>query len=571
MPLRASSCAGAIGYAIVFALLAISCAPTAPVASTATGDAPVHGGRLTTPLITDPVSLDPLRQGDGPLERVVTFQIYESLLAADPVTGEILPGLATFARSVDGRSYRFEISADASWSDGRPIIAEDVVTSVKAFARSKKAIGDGRSGLAFIAGFRDYRMGKATQISGLSADGKILTMTLDRAYCPVLGFLFLNPPLPTHVFGKYLSDIDPSLNADDAPEHLAPPVSSGPFVFKEWRRGEEIVLRANERYWRGRPLLDELAFKLVDPTGVMAALRSGAVQMIWGTPRDGLDVASGLERDPRFRVARTASPGYTFIGWNTKSQTVPAFQDKRVRQALAYGLDVELAARQILQGEATISREHMDRSSWAFTPGLNDYRFDPARAESLIREAGYTKGADGIYQKDGRRLAFTLVTNENNDVRAKLVQLASDQYRAIGVAVTPRLEPFNPLVKRLFDRDPSVEAFVIGWTSAVDPFASEVWHSAGLSPGAISQGLVGFTDPAIDKAIDDARFGPDCSISARKRAYDVLNRSLNDGQPYNFLWTTNTIFAMSTRLHGLVPGSYVPLPDSHVWWLAPQR
>ena len=527
-------------------------------------------------LPADPATIDPLRQSDGPGDRPVTDLLYESLLSADPTTGEIVPGLATWTTSGDGRTYRFQIDEKAVWSDGKPVIAEDVITSVKAFARSKKAIGDGRSGIAYIEGLRDYRLGKAQAISGLRADGKVLTMTLTQSYCPVLGFLFLNPPLPTHVFAKYLSDADVSRNADDAAEHLAPTVTNGPFVFGEWRHGEQIVVRANDRYRRGRPLLDEIVFRIsADPGAVggggpAAALRSGSVQLIAGVPRAGVDFAD-LEKEQRFKTFRVPSPGYAFIGWNIRSQSAPALQDKRVRQALAYGLDVDLAIRQILAGEATVTRQHMDRTSWAFTSGLEEYRFDPERAESLIRSAGYTKGADGIYQKDGSRLAFTMVTNQGNEIRTKLIQFASDQYRAIGVAVTPQLDTFAALLKKVADRDPTLDAFVLGYTTAVDPFMVEVWHSTRVGPGGLFQGLVGFSDVRVDEAIDDAQFGADCSVRARRRAYDTVNRTLNDEQPYDFLWTPNALYAMSTRLHGLVPGSYVALPDPHLWWLEPAK
>ena len=71
----------------------------------------------------------------------------------------------------------------------------------------------------------------------------------------------------------------------------------------------------------------------------------------------------------------------------------------------------------------------------------------------------------------------------------------------------------------------------------------------------------------VDKSIDDGRFGPDCSLAARKRAYDTFNKILNEDQPYNFLYWQNQFVIMSTRVHGLTPGTYVPLPDAHLWWI----
>ncbi len=211
------------------------------------------------------------------------------------------------------------------------------------------------------------------------------------------------------------------------------------------------------------------------------------------------------------------------------------------------------------------------RHPGAHTSGLNEYLYDPAKAESLIRSAGYSRGTDGIYEKDGRALSFTLVTNAGNDLRTKVIQFATDQYRSIGIQVTPKLVNFKEFTDRVGAGDPSVEAFVLGWTWSTDPFGSAVWHSP-TAPGATGGGgLVNYADPEVDVAVDAGRFGPDCSIAARKRAYDTLNRRLNEDQPYNFLFTPNVIFLMSARVRGIVPGPYVPMPDSHLWWLAPQK
>ena len=561
------------GRFLVAVLVTAACAPTVSPSASPTTAAPVRGGRVVVGLVQDVRSLDPLRVSDlsqydvaGP----VTSQIYDTLAIADRRTGEIVPRLATWTVDPDGRTYQFEIDASATWSDARAIVAEDFVTAMKALSRTKA--GAARPGVSQIEGWNEYRQGKATTISGLRADGKHLTIRFARIVCAALNVPLQNPPLPTQVFGRYLSDVDIAKNTDDAPEHLAPPVSSGPFVFSSWRHGEEIVLRANPRYWKGAPLVDELAYRIMDRSAVRAAFQNGSIQVLSQTLRNiDLTTVLELDRDASARVFRSPAPGYTYIGWNTRSQSVPSLQDKRVRQALGYGLDVDLAVRQILQGEGGRTREHTDVSSWAYAPGLNDYPYDPAKAESLIRSAGYVKGADGIYEKDNRALAFTLVTTDSTPSRSQLVQFAVDQYRMIGVRVTPKLEEFNALVDRLDAGDPTIDAFVLGQISVGDPNPGAVWHSASRTAAGVPGNYAGYVNADLDKAIDDGRFGPDCSIAARKRAYDTFNRILNEDQPYNFLFWQNAYVLTSSRLRGLVPGTYVPLPDAHLWWLAPAR
>lgn len=570
---RSLSAVRIAGKILVVALVASACTSSSlPVASAKAADAPVRGGRVVVSLLSDVTSLDPLRVSDGAqfdTAGLVTSQIYDTLAIADRKTGEILPWLATWT-TTDGRTYEFDIAANAVWSDGQPVVGQDFITAMKALARSKK--GFGRAVVNRIEGFPDYFQGKASTISGLHAQGKHLTMRFEAVLCAALNVPLQTPPLPTQVFGRYLSDIDLTKNTDDAPEHLAPPVSSGPFLFTGWRHGEEIVLRANSRYWKGPPLVDEIAFRNIDRTTLRAAFQNGSLDIVFGTLRD-LDVATWHQFDSEksVRVIRFPTPGYTYVGWNTRSQTVPAFQDKRIRQALAYGLDVDQVVRQIVQGEGGPTRQHMTLTSWAYTEGLNDYPYDPAKAEALIQSAGYLKGTDGIYAKDGRPLAFTLVTNDNNPVRSPLVQFAADQYRAIGVRVTPKLEQFNSLVNRLTNGDPTIEAFVLGFVSSGDPNPAPVWFSKSQSAPGVPANGVGYVNPELDKAVDDGRLGPDCSLTARKRAYDAFNRILNEDQPYNFLFWQNSFVVTSSRVRGLVPGTYVPLPDAHLWWLAPQR
>src|SRR5207237_1202529 len=171
-------------------------------------------------------------------------------------------------------------------------------------------------------------------ISGITIDTanpKKFTVHFTRSFCPALLQVFGSAPIPSHVFGKYTVDNDPTKNIDTAPENAAPAAVSGPFKFKEWRKGDQVILSRNDGYWRGAPYLDEFVQKVV--------LGHGEKQL-----------------------------------YNTPSV------------------------------------------SWAYpgTAGYNDYKFDAGKAEQLIKDAGYTKGSDGFYAKDGKTLGWTIVTNQGN-------------------------------------------------------------------------------------------------------------------------------------------------------------
>src|SRR5437764_523725 len=121
--------------------------------------------------------------------------------------------------------------------------------------------------------------GQTTSISGITIDTanpKKFTVKFTRIFCPALANVFGAAPMPEHIFGKYTVDNDPSKTVDEAAENNAPPVASGPFKFKEWRKGDQVILSRNDTYWKGVPLLDEWVQKVVADSTVLAAqLKTG--------------------------------------------------------------------------------------------------------------------------------------------------------------------------------------------------------------------------------------------------------------------------------------------------------
>lgn len=552
-----------VSAVLAFVIVVSACTPAAVPPAPQQQEVAQRGGRIVEGSFVDAKTLQPVLSTDA-TSGAISAKIYDSLIEVDAKTGEVRPNLGRWTVSADGLTYSWEIDATSRWSDGTQITGEDWLTGVKATARSKKTVR--RSNFQDIEGFEEYRDGKATTISGVKVDGKRFTVKLTKVFCPALSRAFGGYVLPTHIFGKYTVDNDPTKNLDDAPENVAPPVASGPFVFKEWRRGDQIVLVRNELYWHGAPLVEEYVLKVVaDATVVAEQLKTGELNLGAIEPKD----LESIERRPELKVAKYPQLSIVFIGWNTKSATAQGLQDKRVRQALAYGLDIDGVTRAVLFGQATRMVSYHPPVSWAFAAGLNEYKYDRAKAEDLIRQAGWSKAADGFYAKDGVTLGFTIITNAGDKTREAFVQVAQEQYRQIGVRVRPTLEARESLIEKVTTGSSALEAYVLGAGLATDPDPYTFWHSsAAPDPAKKRTGLnaTGFTSPELDKTIDDGRNGPDCSLTARKRAYERFNRILNEEQPYNFGFTPNTLLVMSSQLRGAEPGPYEQTPRLHTWW-----
>lgn len=530
-----------------------------------------RGGRVVDSALSDARRLNPAISDDTTSPRI-TSKIYDALISVDARTGEVKPWLGSWTVSSDSLRYSWTIDGRASWSDGIPITGRDWLARVKMQARSK--VTPSKSIYNDVEGYQDYATGKATSISGISVDRidpKKFTVRLTRAFCPALANVFGTAPMPEHVFGRYTVDDDPDRVVDGAPENDAPPVASGPFKFKEWRRGDQVVLTRNERYFKGAPLIEEYVLKVVaDQAELAAQLRSGELSM--GLVQPG-DVAE-LSAEPRLKLHRWPDNGYVFIGWRTNGPNVTFLADKRVRQALMYGLDTLAVIRSALFGEGTKRVSHQPSASWASAPAseLNRYDYDMARAESLLEQAGFARGADGFFAKDGKPLAITIVTNQENTDRGTFLRIATDQYRQIGIRIDPKTERFESLVPKLTGGSPEVEAAIIGLRLGVDPDPFTILHSSNVaSPTRAGSNFVGYSDPEVDKLIEQGRSGPDCSQAARQAVYRQMEKILNEDVPFNFGFAQNRILAADARLQGIKTGTFSPNADSdaHLWWIKP--
>ena len=566
-----------LGVAAAALLVATACTSggqqgesQSPAAAT---EKPVQGGRIIEATISDIAGMQPALSNDTASGRVIALQ-YDFLLRQNYKNGEVEPKLATFSASSDGLSYTFEINGKANWSDGKPIIAQDWLTAVQIVGKSKKTVR--RSSYQDVQGMKEYTDGKANTITGIkvdSANPKKFTVTMTKVSCPALLDLNTMPPLPTQVWGKYVTESSKD-EVDTAPENTSPTVVSGPFKLKEWRKGDQVIMSANDTYWQGKPNVDEYVYKVVaNQTAIANGLKTG--EITWGTIQ-AKDLAD-MQTVQTVNITKYPSLGYTFIGWNTSSPTAVGLADKRVRQALAYGIDMSQVIKAVVFGEATKNVAHHVPVQWAYPAGvqLEQYNFDKAKAQQLLKDAGWTPGSDGILQNAaGKKFNLTISTNSGNQERETLAQVAAEQYKQLGINAKAAPEAFQGLVTKLTTGDSTLEATIIGWSLGGDVDPYQIWHSSQVPDAAKKVEGFGFTffkDPAMDKAIEEARnpSNGDCSTAARKKQYETFNKILNENQPYNFGYVNNVLAVSQKGLMNFNPASYAAIYNVHEWWIKP--
>ncbi len=553
---------------LAIAVVATACGSPEPSKATAPPETPVAGGRVVEGSFNDVVTLNPILSND-PTSSMVWTKLYDTLYQADPKSGELRPNLGTWTVSPDGLTYRWTIDARATWSDGMPITGRDYATAAMLVAKSKKTLR--KAYFEDIVGWRDYVDGKAAAITGIAidpADAKRFSVTFGRPFCPALvnAFGTAAGPLPAHVWAKYTAATSRD-DVDRAEENQVPRVTSGPFVLKEWRKGDQVVLDRNSSYWKGAPLVEQYVLKVVSDTTVqLAQLKSGELNLAAIDPKD----LAAVQAQEGLRVVKVQSLTYTYIGWNTRSASAPALADRRIRQALAYGLDMDAVVRTVLLGEGTKMVAHHLQVSWAAPPAstLDQYPYDRKKAEQLIQSAGYARGADGFYAKAGKTLGFTITANSANKAREMFMQTAVEQYRTLGVRVSPRLEAYETMVDMLATASPEIEAWIVGWSLNLEPDPYAIWHSSQIpDPAKKTAGynFGGYAAPGLDRLIEDARTG-DCSLAARKRSYEAFNKILNEDQPYDFGFSPKTLLVVPKSMREFDPGSFGTAWNVERWW-----
>jgi peptide/nickel transport system substrate-binding protein len=544
-------------------------APAVPGPNVASTAEPKAGGRVILGDITDIKTLNPVLVSDVSSD-VVTSRVFAGLLSVDAKTGEVQPNLAEkYDFSSDGKTLTFQLRDGLKFSDGSTLTADDFVFSVMALLRSKKT--NHKNNVDQIVGAREFIDGSASGVSGINVDGNTITVTMVNPFCPALVQIGALQIIPKSVYGKYIDPGDPSKNLDDAPENNAPPVSSGAFLFKEWLPNDHVTLVRNDNYWQPAKL-DEWVHKAYPNRDTLtAALKVGEVDMSIFDPKDLQDV----QNVGTVQVFKWPELGYTYIGWNQLRGGKEFLQDKAVRQALTYGLNVQQVVDKVLFGEGVKMVGQIPPVSWAYdASGLNTYDFDPAKAEQLLQDDGWTKGDDGIYAKDGQPLSFSMTTNSGNVLRETFVQVAAEQYKQIGVDAQPKTESFEALVDRSYkSKDPTYgdqgghdfDAIVIGWSLTSDPDMYSIWDSNSTHAG--ENNTIQYKNSDLDKAIDDSR--THCGQADRKDALKRANTILNEEQPYNFGFAQNILFGVNRKVQNVNPGPYSRLGQAkpETWWV----
>ncbi len=203
--------------------------------------------------------------------------------------------------------------------------------------------------------------------------------------------------------------------------------------------------------------------------------------------------------------------------------------------------------------------------TWVFNEEIVDYPYDPERAQAMLAEAGWRdENGDGVLEKDGRPFAFTIVTNQGNEERAKTAIIIQERLREIGVKVEIRTIEWASFIQE-FVNPGRFDALLLGWNVLVDPDIHTVWHSSQMRPHGLNHNF--YANEEVDRLLEEGRQTLDLAV--RKRVYDRIQEILHEDQPYCFLYVPYALPVVSARIRGIEPAPAGITHNFERWWIDP--
>ncbi|MFE5138336.1 ABC transporter substrate-binding protein [Streptomyces fagopyri] len=423
----------ALSALLTTSVLLTACGSSGEGADSGSGRAK-SGGTLTFAVGSDAGCVDPQQVASN--ETIYSVrQIVDSLTDQDPETGKIVPWLAkSWDVSSDATTFTFHLRSGVTFSDRSKLTAQVVKDNFDAVPKLG-VLG------ALAEGY----------LSGVKSTTVIDPLTVKVAFKqPNAQFL---QATSTHSLG-----IESSASVKKTPQQRCSDgvVGSGPFVLKQYVQNQSIALARRTGYawgsslWsnKGEAYLDKLVFKVVPEAGVRAgSLQSGQVDAISSVGKAN----EAALRGSQVALQRRANPGVVFgLAFNNSR---PALKDARVRQAILYAIDRRQIADTVFPTGTRAATSVLAHTTPDYTSLASNLTFDAAKAKSLLDQAGWKSGSDGIRAKGSRKLSLTINWIPNAATNQPALELIQQQLKSVGIDVVLKQLPVTQLAPTLQSGD----------------------------------------------------------------------------------------------------------------------
>jgi peptide/nickel transport system substrate-binding protein len=502
------------GFRSLLPALALLFLAVGPAAAPAGAQQPRTGGTLTVGLDGEIDTIDPLKSVTIVGFQVYT-QLYEGLVAANVTLDNVEPRLAeSWEVAPDGLTYTFHLRQGVKFHNGKDFKAEDVK-----FTFDKIMDKD----------FGSPRRPDLTAVDHLVVvDDYTVQFVLTHVYAPML------TKLETMYIEPLSSDIDFSKT----------PVGTGPFAFVEWVSGQNITLAKNPNYWQtGKPYLDSVIFRpIVEPSTRVVDLQSGNVDLLNAVP---LKDVSTLQRDSSVQVWSVAGVVRDHVGFN---MTRAPFKDNpNLRKAVAWAVDRQTIADQLLYGLGKPAQIPVPETNWAYTTELNNPAgYDLAKAKAFYDQA------------NPKPTSITVKVSPTYPDEVKMAELMQQSLAQIGLDLQIQQLEWSTWIKDVVSNgDYEMEIVLI--SGGIDP---DDFYYQWLHTGEVFN-IVKYSDPTMDQLMDQARSTLD--QSQRKQLYVQIANKMLDDVPWSHIIYRQSVMAGSAALKDFVMTGRYDMNFRSVW------
>jgi peptide/nickel transport system substrate-binding protein len=492
------------------------------------GRAQTRGGTVSMIITPEPPMLTGAFATTGPMQ-TVSPKIFDGLVSYD-FDYKPRPQLATaWDVSADGLAIRFSLRPGVRWHDGKPFTSADLEWSL--LNVWKTLHGRGRATYANVVAVETPDAG--TAVLRLSKPSPAIMNALAAAESQIL---------PRHIYEGTDIQTNPANNA---------PIGTGPFRFKEWRRGSAIVLERNPDYWDApKPYIDQLVLRVIpDGAGRSAALESGEVLLAGDNPVPLADVQR-LSQLPSLAIERRGYNSVNNIHFMEFNLRRPYFQDVRVRQAIAHAINRDFIARNIWFGQAHASTGPVPSAVKAYySSDVPAYPVDLAAANRLLDEAGFKRGADGVRFKIFNDWA------PYGEALQRTSEYLRQALKPVGIEVEVRSSDLPGWLRRVYtDNDFDTTTFYLSALSDPTIGIQRFYWSKNIQKGAVFTNGSGYNNPEMDRILEAA--ASEADTAKRVALFAEFQKLAMTDLPLIPLVDLDHVTFANKRVHDHTTGAY---------------
>lgn len=439
------------------------------------------------------------------------------------VAAEILPAIEHNPVIV------FHLRPQVKFHDGHIFNAYDVQFTFEALMNPKN----------LSPRIADYEPVKTVEV----VDPLTVRVVYKRLYSPAIGTWGIGM-LPEHLLNKaaltrearHLGK-DPSTFSIRQSAFNRQPVGCGPFKFRRWKSDQYIVLDRFDEYWEGPANYKNYTFRIIpDLLTQEMEFYAGTIDSYSVQPHQ----VARLKDDARFQYFSGTSFGYSYIGYNMRRKP---FDDVRVRRALGMAIDVNKIINYVLYNQGERITGPFVKQTDFYNHDIKPLPYNPSGALKLLEAAGWKRNAQGWLEKNGKRLQFTLITNNGNDLRKAILAIAQDAWKQIGIDVRTDLLEWSVFIQERVDKA-DFDALILGWQMGIEPDLYQIWHSSQTHPYQLN--FVGFKNKEADDLIIKIRqeYDHQKQVEYSHRLHEIIARE----NPYTFLYVGKWTALLDKRI-----------------------